>query len=95
MQAAPAIPTMTEFGYPMDIRTWWAALVPTATPKPIVDQLNVWFSQVVASPETKTFLSSIASDPWVTKPDEAQAYFRQQIKDWGEHVKIAKIEPQG
>jgi tripartite-type tricarboxylate transporter receptor subunit TctC len=95
MQSAPNIPTLTEFGYPMDIRTWWAALVPTGTPKPIVDQLNVWFSQVVESEETKTFLNGIASDPWVSKPEEGQAYFLQQIKDWADYVRVAKIEPQG
>jgi tripartite-type tricarboxylate transporter receptor subunit TctC len=95
MQAAPDIPTLTEFGYPMNIRSWWAALVPAATPKPIVDQLNAWFSQVVESPETKEFLNGIASDPWVSKPDEAQAYFLQQIKDWADYVRVAKIEPQG
>jgi tripartite-type tricarboxylate transporter receptor subunit TctC len=95
MQAAPDLPTMTELGYPMDVRSWWAALVPAATPRPIVDQLNIWFSQVVATDEAKTFLAGIASDPWVSKPDEAQAFFRQQIKDWGDYVRLAKIEPQG
>ncbi len=95
MRAAPDIPTLTESGYPTDIRSWWAALVPAGTPRPIVDQLNAWFSQVVASEETKTFLNGIASDPWVSTPDEAQAYFVQQIKDWGEYVRVAKIEPQG
>jgi tripartite-type tricarboxylate transporter receptor subunit TctC len=95
MQAAPDIPTLTEFGYPMDIRSWWAALVPSATPRPIVDQLNAWFSEVVQAPETKTFLNGIASDPWVTTPDEGQAYLLQQIKDWGDYVRLANIEPQG
>jgi tripartite-type tricarboxylate transporter receptor subunit TctC len=69
--------------------------VPAATPRPIVDQLNVWFNQVVATDETRTFLANIASDPWVSTPDEAQAYFRAQVKDWGDYVRIAKIEPQG
>jgi tripartite-type tricarboxylate transporter receptor subunit TctC len=95
MHAAPDLPTMTELGYPMDVRTWWAGLVPAATPRPIVDQLNVWFNQVVATDETRTFLAGIASDPWVSTPDEAQAYFRAQIKDWGDYVRVAKIEPQG
>ena len=54
----------------MNIRSWWAALVPAGTPKPIVDQINVWFSQVVATEETKKFLNGIASDPWIAKPDE-------------------------
>jgi tripartite-type tricarboxylate transporter receptor subunit TctC len=95
MQAAPDIPTLTEYGYPTDIRSWWAALVPAGTPRAIVDQLNAWFSQVVASEETKKFLNGIASDPWVSTPDEAHAFFLQQIKDWGEYVRIANIEPQG
>jgi tripartite-type tricarboxylate transporter receptor subunit TctC len=95
MHAAPDIPTLTELGYPMDVRSWWAALVPMATPRPIVDQLNVWFSQVVATDEARTFLAGVASDPWVTTPDEGQAYFRAQIKDWGDYVRVAKIEPQG
>ena len=95
MQAAPDLPTMTELGYPMNIRSWWAALVPAATPKPVVDQLNAWFSQVVRSEETRKFLNGIASDPWVSMPDEGQAYFLQQIKDWAEYIRIAKIEPQG
>ncbi len=95
MQSAPDLPTMTELGYPMDVRSWWAALVPAATPRPVVDQLNAWFSQVVATEEARAFLAGIASDPWVSKPDEGQAYLREQIKDWGDYVRLAKIEPQG
>jgi tripartite-type tricarboxylate transporter receptor subunit TctC len=95
MQSAPDLPTLTELGYPSDIRSWWAALVPSATPRPIVNRLNAWFSQVVVTEESKKFLNGIASDPWVSTPDEAQAYFLQEIKSWGEYVKVAKIEPQG
>ncbi|HSR78588.1 MAG TPA: tripartite tricarboxylate transporter substrate binding protein [Xanthobacteraceae bacterium] len=95
MQSAPDLPTMTELGYPMDVRTWWAALVPAATPRPVVDQLNAWFRQVVATEETKSFLAVIASDPWASTPDEGQAFFREQIKDWGDYVRLTKIEPQG
>jgi tripartite-type tricarboxylate transporter receptor subunit TctC len=95
MKSAPEIPTLTEQGYPMDVRTWWAALVPSGTPKAAVDQLNAWFAQVVDTPEARTFSGTIASDPWVTTPEEAQAYFIKDIARWGEYVKIAKIEPQG
>jgi tripartite-type tricarboxylate transporter receptor subunit TctC len=95
MKSAPQYPTMTESGYPMDLRGWWAGLVPTGTPKPVVDQLNVWISQIVSSEEGQKFLANIASDYWVSKPEEAQAYFLEQIKQWGEYVRIAKIEPQG
>jgi tripartite-type tricarboxylate transporter receptor subunit TctC len=95
MQAAPDYPTMTELGYPMDLRGWWAGLVPTGTPKPVVEKLNEWISQIVASEDGKKFLANIASDPWVSKSDEAQAFFLEEIKKWGDYVRIAKIEQQG
>jgi len=95
MQAAPEYPTMTESGYPMSLIGWWAGLVPMATPRPIVERLGEMLSKVVASEEGKKFLNSIASDPWVSKPDEAQAFLREQIKDWGDYVKLANIEQQG
>ena len=95
MQAAPEIPAMSEFGYPVDIRTWWGAIVPAGTPKPVTDQLNVWVSQVTASDDAKKFLNSFASDPWVNTPEASQAYFLQQIREWGEYVKLAKIEQMG
>lgn len=94
LKAAPELPTMTELGYPMDLVSWWAAMVPMATPRPVVDQLNVWLSQVVLGEEGTKFLNSIASDPWANKPDEIQAYWRKQIDEWAEYVKIAKIERQ-
>lgn len=95
MQSAPEYPTMSELGYPMDLRGWWAGFVPTGTPRPIIDQLNFWLNAVVGSDEGKAFFASLASDAWVSKVDETQAYFLQQIDQWGEYVRIAKIEPQG
>jgi tripartite-type tricarboxylate transporter receptor subunit TctC len=95
LQANPNIPTMTELGVPMNVTGWFSAMVPSATPRPIVDEINRMFNQVTATPEAKEFLNSIASDPWVTTPDEAQAYLVQEIKNWGEYVRLANIEPQG
>jgi tripartite-type tricarboxylate transporter receptor subunit TctC len=95
LEAAPEYPTMTEEGYPMDMVGWWAAFVPMATPRSIVDQIHASVSQIVASEDGKVFLNGIASDPWVSTPDEAQAFFRAQIDQWGEYVRSANIEPLG
>jgi len=89
------IKTMAEQGIDMDLTGWWAAMVPSATPKPVVDQLNGWFNAIVGTEETKKFLNEFASDPWITKPDAAQAFFLQQIDAWGDYVRTAKIEPLG
>jgi tripartite-type tricarboxylate transporter receptor subunit TctC len=93
--AAPEFPTMTEQGYPMDMIGWWAAFVPMATPRPIVDQVNAWMREIVSSKEGKAFLDSIASDPWLGTPEEGQAFLRQQIDQWGVWVREANIEPLG
>lgn len=95
LNAAPDYPTLKELGYPIEVQNWWAGLVPAATPRPIVDQLGKWMSDVVASDEGKAFLANVASDSWVSSPDEAQAFFLQQIKLWGDYVRLAKIEQQG
>jgi tripartite-type tricarboxylate transporter receptor subunit TctC len=93
--ANPELPTMTESGVPMDLLGWFAAMVPMATPRPIVDQINRWFNDLDATDEAKQFLNSIGGDPWITTPDEGQVRFLQDIKDWGEYVRTAHIEPQG
>lgn len=96
LQAAPELPTMEEQGIPnVDLLGWWSAMVPAGTPKPIVDQLNKWISQVVEMEETKKFLNGFGSDPWVTSPDEGQARLVKDIKDWADYVRVAKIVPQG
>ena len=60
-----------------------------------VDQLNAWFSQVVAADETTRFLNSFGGDPWIATPEEGQARLRQDIEAWAEYVRVAKIEPEG
>jgi len=95
LAASPDLPTMTEVGIPMDLTGWWAAMVPAGTPKPVIDQINKWFVQIVSSDDTKKFLNSFGGDPNIQTPDEAQKVFLQDIKNWGDYVRMAKIQPQG
>jgi tripartite-type tricarboxylate transporter receptor subunit TctC len=96
LEAVPELPTMAESGVPeMDLVSWWAVHVPTETPKPIVDQINAWFKQILSTDETKAFLNKFGGDPFISTPEEAQALFVKEDKAWAEYVRIAKIEPQG
>lgn len=96
LQAVPDMPTMAESGVPgMDLVSWWAPHLPSATPRPIIDQINRWFNQILATDETKAFLKNFGGDPFISTPDEAQALFIKEEKAWGEYVRMAKIEPQG
>jgi len=79
-KANPELPTMAESGVAMDLLGWFAAMVPMGTPRPIVDQLNMWFNKLDATDEAKTFLNSIGGDPWITTPDEGQARLLRDIE---------------
>jgi tripartite-type tricarboxylate transporter receptor subunit TctC len=96
MQAVPNLPTLTEVGVPgVELFGWFAAMVPTGTPRPIVVQLNKWFNEIEAMPGTKEFLGRFGGDPWITTADEGQAQLVKDQEAWGNFVKAAKIEPQG
>jgi tripartite-type tricarboxylate transporter receptor subunit TctC len=96
ISAVPDIPSMHESGVTgMDILGWWSAQVPAATQRPIVDQLGQMFSEVVASPDAKEFLNRVGGDPYVNSPDAAQKILVDDVKNWGDYVRLAKIEPQG
>jgi tripartite-type tricarboxylate transporter receptor subunit TctC len=95
MQAVPDLPTMKEAGVPgVELLTWFAAMVPSATPRPIIDKLNAWFKEVLLKEETRKFLNSFGGDPFIATPEEGQALFRQSAKDWEGYVRAAKIVPQ-
>jgi tripartite-type tricarboxylate transporter receptor subunit TctC len=95
MQAVPELPTMTEAGTPgVEMVGWFAAMVPSATPRPVVDRLNKWLNEILATEETKKFLNQFGGDPYISTPEEGQARMAKDVKDWEHYVKIANIEPQ-
>jgi tripartite-type tricarboxylate transporter receptor subunit TctC len=95
LESNSGLPTMKEQGIDMDLNGWFAAFVPAATPRPMVDQLNKWLNQILLTDEAKKFLAQFASDVMMSTPDEGQARLVREIQAWGEYVRIAKIEPQG
>jgi tripartite-type tricarboxylate transporter receptor subunit TctC len=96
LKANPETPTMKELGVTeFNMMGWWAAMVPAGTPKPIKDQIGKWFDQVVQSEESREFLGKFGGDQLTMKSDDAQALFIQEIKNWADYVRLAKIVPQG
>ncbi|HEY8578537.1 MAG TPA: tripartite tricarboxylate transporter substrate binding protein, partial [Beijerinckiaceae bacterium] len=90
MAAVPDLPTMTEEGVKgVELFGWFAAMVPKATPRPVVDKLNAWFKDIVASEQSRVFLNTNGGDPWITTPEEGQAQLVEDQKKWAEYVKAA------
>ena len=95
MASTPDIPTMTELGYPMDLVGWFAMMVPSGTPRPIVDQINAWMAKIHADPETPKFINNFGGVPWKSTPEEGQARLLKDIKDFADYIRIANLKPQG
>ena len=70
-------------------------MVPSATPRPVMESINKMFNQVTSSEEAKKFFHGVAGDPWTLTVDEADKFVQDEIKKWADWVRIAKIKPQG
>jgi tripartite-type tricarboxylate transporter receptor subunit TctC len=93
--ALPDIPTMAESGFPgFDMTAWFGVLVPSGTPKAIVDRLAGWMGQINAMEETRKFLYNSATDVLTGTPESMAALLKQETERWARLLKLAKIEPQ-
>jgi tripartite-type tricarboxylate transporter receptor subunit TctC len=69
------VPTFVEAGLPgVDVSLWFAVLVPSATPQPIVQRLHADIAKVVASPEYKAELRKRGFDAVASAPDDMAAF---------------------
>jgi len=91
---APDVPTMTEAGYPMDQVGWFAMMVPSATPKEIVDKINSWTKDVLGQEDVKKFVTDQGGDIFISTPAEGQDYLKKEVAAWADYVKIANIPQQ-
>lgn len=83
----PDVPTYGEQGFPLfQAASWVGIFAPAKTDPAIVAKLNAAVQDVINEPATQDKLKSIGFDPIHNSPAEADAYFRGEIKKWGEMV---------
>ena len=89
----PDIATMQEQGFKdFDITPWWGVVVPAGTPRPMIDKLAGWFSQINQMPETKEFLARSVVEVFPGTPESMAALLKTETERWGKYVSLAKIE---
>jgi tripartite-type tricarboxylate transporter receptor subunit TctC len=78
----PEVPTFAEAGLPgVDVSLWFAVLVPSGTPAPIVKKLNADIAQVVADPDFRQALAVRGFDAVSSSPEElAQFLAKDYVK---------------
>jgi len=90
---APAVPTMSESGFPgFDAIGWHGILAPANTPPAIVAKLNAEILGALKDPETRTLLESQAMQIVGSSPEAFAGFIRKDIAIWKEVADQAEIE---
>ena len=92
--ALPQVPTTAEAGVPgSEFNFWIGMMVPSKTPRDIVNRLNDEVVKALATPEVKERFTTLGADAWTMKPEQFDAYIRDEIKSNAILVKAAGLSP--
>ena len=94
-KALPDVPTFAELGYP-DVATvsWFAVLLPAATPRPIVQKLSSDVNRVLAQSDVAERLSASGIEPAGTTPERFAEVLQVDIPKWQKMIREAGIKAQ-
>jgi tripartite-type tricarboxylate transporter receptor subunit TctC len=91
--ALPAVPTMKEQGLPqLEIESWYGALVPAATPAPVIARLNAEIAALLQHPEVRELLANQGMNAAGGPPDRFGALVKSELARWTRVVAAAKIK---
>ncbi|MDB5897977.1 MAG: tctC [Ramlibacter sp.] len=91
--ALPDVPTTAEAGVPgSEFNFWIGMFAPAKTPKDIVDRLQAEVVKALATPEVKERFLALGADAWTLRPEQFDAYVREEIKSNAVLVKAAGLE---
>lgn len=91
--SAPDVPTMAEAGYPNVMPgSWIGVLAPAKTPPAILNKLSAELDAVVHSPDVRTRLIDYGIDPVGGKPDQFQAFIKEEAVRWAGVVHKAGVK---
>jgi tripartite-type tricarboxylate transporter receptor subunit TctC len=90
----PDVPTMAEAGYAeSQVVSWYAYLVPAATPRPVVARLNAEFAKALADPEVIARIEKIGGEPLPAgKPEEVDAMLARELDRWTKLVQATGMK---
>jgi tripartite-type tricarboxylate transporter receptor subunit TctC len=93
----PDVPTMAEAGYAeSQVISWYAVLVPAATPRAVVTRLNAEFAKALADAEVIARIEKIGGEALPAgKPEEVDAMLAREFERWTRLVQATgmKIDP--
>jgi len=89
----PAVPTLTELGYPdSDVPIWFAIFAPAGTPNEIVRKLNAKLVEIAKSDDMKARMLALSVVLPLQTPEEMARHLEEDTKRNAEVIRIANIK---
>ena len=88
----PDVPTANESGLPgVDIAGWFGFMVPSGTPKDVVDKIYTDVAAVMKDPDTLSKLAGQGMTPVANTPEQFAKQIADESQKWAEIVKARKL----
>jgi tripartite-type tricarboxylate transporter receptor subunit TctC len=88
--AAPDVPTIAESGLPgYEVFAWNGVLVPTGTPKAIIQQLNDHIRKAMLLPQVKDKFSAQGFAASWNSPESFGVFLKTEVDKWSRTVKAS------
>jgi tripartite-type tricarboxylate transporter receptor subunit TctC len=87
------VPSFAKAGLPgFDIRSWTGLLVPTGTPKPIIDKLANEIAKILSMPDVRAKLEEQGQEPFIQDPAEFASLMAAERKKYADIIQAAHIK---
>ena len=93
--ALPDVPTMAEAGFPgVELNSWFALMVSTGTPKPVIARLNAELVKALRDPDVVKAITDAGGTPTPTTPAELAKLTASEHERMGQVVKASGAKPE-
>lgn len=89
------VPTMAEFGVPVDLEVWQGLFAPPGTPKPVIDRIAKALAEVSADPAIRKKIEELGVVPLAGTQEDFAKSIGPDAARWGEVMRAANVKPQG
>jgi tripartite-type tricarboxylate transporter receptor subunit TctC len=92
--AVPDAPTFKEFGFDLDVGTWYAYVAAKGTPQDRLKKLHDAFQAGVESNEFKSLYQKQGGMAMFKGPEALMAYFKEQDRLWKKIIEFGEFKPE-
>ncbi len=82
----PDVPTFTEGGYPMDLTLWYAVMMKSGTPAPLVERMTKELAEIMKMPEIEARWKDLGLETGKLHGADFANYYQSELKRWAEII---------